>query len=157
MRKAIPFSADCDLGQALSRPLSGVSLIEDKHGFCYSVTLWHGEDGITITSTMQDAAPRAEVGVLNFERSLGAVSQSRITRFGEPRLISRVSKMLIDEAEASFESGIRIDLDDAAFVQVLPGGFPLTLIVSGVISSSNTDFEYPEKMYRLADLNPIAN
>ena len=156
MQEAINFTADCDLDEVLSRPLLGVFLEEDEHGYCQAVTLWHGASGVTITSNMYDAAFKLEVGVLDFKQRLTLTEFGRKVMFTQPLSVSRMQKLTIEEAGITFESGIKIFCSEGTSLRVVPADFPCFLTISGVICSSNRVPEYQEETYRLADLTSIA-
>jgi hypothetical protein len=97
------------------------------------VTLWRSDGtGLRVRSEMHDVAERREVGVLRFSHVLAPASNASLMNVA-PALNREltVSKLIIEEAGTSAESGVILKGDDGDEMIIVAGVEPYCLAILG--------------------------
>jgi hypothetical protein len=102
------------LATELSKPLKGISIEFEPHGWPMFTTLWRQDGtGLRLYSQMHDVAERREVGVLQFEYV--SSPKDNETTVDLASAFSRqvtACKLVIKESGVSAESGVVLEGDE---------------------------------------------
>lgn len=144
------WTGQTSLATELRKPLKGISIEFEPHGWPMFTTLWRQDGtGLRLHSQMHDVAERREVGVLQFEYVSSLKNNE--TTVDLPSAFSRqvtACKLVIKESGVSAESGVVLKGDEGAKIIIVASSNPYFLALSGILSTPHIfEPEYPIDRY----------
>jgi hypothetical protein len=110
------------------------------------ISLWHGNDGISMHSTMIDVAERSEVGCLEFSVAISPPGNLELPVADLFRHPFTVTKLIARIGAVEVESGLVFEGVGEPVV-VVAGAMPYSLAIAGLATGEPFTPEFPLQDY----------